>query len=207
MNQKNVRLAVIGLGYVGLPLAVEFGKQLPVVGFDINSRRIAELKAGHDRTLEVPGDELARASKLSFTDDPAGIGDCTVFIVTTPTPIDAHKRPDLGPVLAATRTVAGVLKPGDVVIYESTVYPGATEEECVPLLEELSGLRFNTDFFVGYSPERINPGDKEHRVNTIVKVTSASTPEAADFVETCTDASSPSAPTRHHQSKSPKPPR
>ncbi len=183
MNQKNVKLAVIGLGYVGLPLAVEFGKQLPVVGFDINARRIAELKAGHDRTLEVPSDELAKASQLSFTDDPAGIGDCTVFIVTTPTPIDAHKNPDLGPVLSATRTVAGALKPGDVVIYESTVYPGATEEECVPVLQELSGLRFNSDFFVGYSPERINPGDKEHRVNTIVKVTSASTPEAADFVD------------------------
>ena len=183
MNQWNVRLAVVGLGYVGLPLAVEFGKQLPVIGFDINRRRIEELKTGHDRTLEVAGDELATASQLSFTDDPTGISDCTVFIVTTPTPIDAHKNPDLGPVLAATRTVAGALKPGDVVIYESTVYPGATEEQCVPVLEELSGLRFNSDFFVGYSPERINPGDKEHRVSNIVKVTSASTPEAADFVD------------------------
>ncbi|AQP45783.1 nucleotide sugar dehydrogenase [Tessaracoccus flavus] len=180
---EDVKIAVIGLGYVGLPLAVEFGKQLPVVGFDINHRRIDELKDGTDRTLEVTAEEFASVQSLSFTADAADIADCTVFIVTTPTPIDEHKRPDLTPLLSATRTVAAVLKPGDVVIYESTVYPGATEEDCVPILEEISGLTFNEDFFAGYSPERINPGDKEHRVSTIVKVTSGSTPEAADFVD------------------------
>lgn len=179
----DVRIAVVGLGYVGLPLAVEFGKQLPVVGYDINAARVDELRGGHDRTLEVPDEELAEAAHLTYTVDPAGMADCTVFIVTTPTPIDEHKRPDLGPVLSATRSIAAVLKHGDVVIYESTVYPGATEEDCVPVLEKLSGLRFNEDFFVGYSPERINPGDKEHRLPTIMKVTSGSTPEAADFVD------------------------
>ena len=179
----DAKIAVVGLGYVGLPLAVEFGKQLPVVGFDINERRIAELRTGNDRTLEVSDAELSEATGLSFSTDPADISDCSVFIVTTPTPIDEHKRPDLSPVLSATRTIASVLKHGDVVVYESTVYPGATEEECVPLLEQLSGLRFNDDFFVGYSPERINPGDKEHRVSTIVKVTSGSTTDAADFVD------------------------
>jgi len=180
---ENVRIAVIGLGYVGTPLAVEFGKQLPVVGFDINEHRVEELEAGKDRTLEISGEELTAATLLTFTSCPADIGACDVFIVTAPTPIDEHKRPDLNPLLSATRTVAKALKPGDIVIYESTVYPGATEEECVPLLEELSGLRFNEGFFVGYSPERVNPGDKEHRVGTIVKVTSGSTPEAADFVD------------------------
>ncbi|WP_282005385.1 Vi polysaccharide biosynthesis UDP-N-acetylglucosamine C-6 dehydrogenase TviB [Propioniciclava sinopodophylli] len=180
---EGVKIAVVGLGYVGLPLAVEFAKQLPVVGFDINESRVAELRAGHDRTLEVSDEELAEATHLTCTADPADIADCSVYIVTTPTPIDQHKRPDLGPVLSATRTIAGVLKRGDVVIYESTVYPGATEEDCVPVLGDLSGLRFNEDFHVGYSPERINPGDKEHRVSTILKVTSGSTPEAADFVD------------------------
>ena len=180
---QDARTAVIGLGYVGLPLTVEFAKQLPVVGYDINERRVAELKEGRDHTLEISEDELVEAVHLSVTTDVADIADCTVFIVTTPTPIDEHKRPDLTPLLSATRIIAGVLKPGDVVIYESTVYPGATEEDCVPVLEELSGLRFNQDFFAGYSPERINPGDKEHRVHNIVKVTSGSTPEAADFVD------------------------
>ncbi|MDO5737587.1 MAG: nucleotide sugar dehydrogenase, partial [Propionibacteriaceae bacterium] len=179
----SVRIAVVGLGYVGLPLAVEFAKQLPVVGFDINTTRIRELQRGSDRTLEVSDDELAEAKHLKVSDDPADIAPCSVFIVTTPTPIDAHKRPDLGPVLSATRTIGSVLKSGDVVIYESTVYPGATEEDCVPLLESVSGLKYNEDFFVGYSPERINPGDKEHRVANILKVTSGSTPEAADFVD------------------------
>lgn len=182
-NVDDVKIAVVGLGYVGLPLAVEFAKQLPVVGFDINEARVSELRAGHDRTLEVSDEELAEATHLTCTADPDDIAHCTVYIVTTPTPIDEHKRPDLGPVLSATRTIAGVLKRGDVVIYESTVYPGATEEDCVPVLEELSGLTFNEDFHVGYSPERINPGDKEHRVSTILKVTSGSTPEAAAFVD------------------------
>lgn len=179
----DARIAIIGLGYVGLPLAVEFAKKYPVIGFDINPRRIAELSAGHDRTLEVPNDELRAADSLEFTGDPTRLQDASVFIVTTPTPINEHKQPDLGPLLSATRTIGGVLKPGDTVIYESTVYPGATEEDCVPVLEELSGLTLNRDFSVGYSPERINPGDKEHRVTTIVKVTSGSSPAAADFVD------------------------
>ncbi len=180
---EDVQIAVVGLGYVGLPLAVEFAKQLPVVGFDIKESRVAELQGGHDRTLEVSDAELAETARLTFTADPADIAGCTVFIVTTPTPVNEHKQPDLSPVLSATDTIARVLKPGDVVIYESTVYPGATEEECVPVLERVSGLSFNVDFFVGYSPERINPGDKEHRVSSIVKVTSGSTPEAAAFVD------------------------
>lgn len=180
---EDVQIAVVGLGYVGLPLAVEFAKQLPVVGFDIKESRVAELQGGHDRTLEVSDAELAETARLTFTADPADIAGCTVFIVTTPTPVNEHKQPDLSPVLSATDTIARVLKPGDVVIYESTVYPGATEEECVPVLERVSGLRFNQDFFVGYSPERINPGDKEHRVSSIVKVTSGSTPDAAAFVD------------------------
>ncbi|WP_353953324.1 Vi polysaccharide biosynthesis UDP-N-acetylglucosamine C-6 dehydrogenase TviB [Knoellia sp. S7-12] len=178
-----VRLAVVGLGYVGLPLAVEFGKTMDVVGFDINGARVKELSAGTDFTLEVSDEELATATGLTFTEDPSDIARCNVFIVTTPTPIDTAKQPDLTPVLSATETIARVLLPGDVVIYESTVYPGATEEQCVPVLEDLSGLLLNVDFFVGYSPERINPGDKEHRLPTIVKVTSGSTPEAADFVD------------------------
>ena len=183
MNSEDVRIAVVGLGYVGLPLAVEFAKQLEVLGYDIKSERVAELRAGEDHTLEVSPEELAEAKRLRFSDDPEDLAWANVFIVTTPTPIDQHKRPDLTPVLSASRAIAGVLKRGDVVIYESTVYPGATEEDCVPVLEEVSGLRFNEDFFVGYSPERINPGDKEHRVSTIMKVTSGSTPEAADFVD------------------------
>jgi len=178
-----VRLAVVGLGYVGLPLAVEFGKTMDVVGFDINGARVKELSTGTDFTLEVEDDALASSTGLRFTEDPDDIADCNVYIVTTPTPIDAAKQPDLTPVLSATETIAKVLSPGDTVIYESTVYPGATEEQCVPVLEDLSGLLVNVDFFVGYSPERINPGDKEHRLPTIVKVTSGSTPEAADFVD------------------------
>lgn len=179
---KDVRIAVIGLGYVGLPLAVEFGSQRRVIGFDINSKRIAELRSGHDHTLEVDASTLCAADVI-FTDDSADLDDANVYIVTTPTPIDQHKQPDLRPVLSATRTIARYLSAGDVVIYESTVYPGATEEKCVPLLEQVSGLRFNVDFFVGYSPERINPGDKEHRVHNIVKVTSGSTPATADLVD------------------------
>lgn len=182
MSIDDVRLAVIGLGYVGLPLAVEFGKSRSVVGFDISTRRVDELSAGHDRTLEVDEAELA-VSDVTFTTSPARLSEANVFIVTTPTPIDAHNRPDLSPVLSATRTIGEHLKAGDVVIYESTVYPGATEEECVPLLESTSGLTFNRDFFVGYSPERINPGDKAHRVSNIVKVTSGSTPDTADLVD------------------------
>lgn len=179
---ENPRIAVIGLGYVGLPLAVEFASKFEVIGFDINSDRVAELSSGHDRTLEVE-DEVLAASAMVFTDDPEKIRSATVYIVTTPTPIDEHKQPNLGPVLSATRTIAGALAVGDNVIFESTVYPGATEEVCVPLLEAVSGLTFNEDFFVGYSPERINPGDKEHRVSNIMKVTSGSTPEAAAFVD------------------------
>jgi UDP-N-acetyl-D-galactosamine dehydrogenase len=179
----DVRIGVIGLGYVGLPLAVSFAREFDVVGFDINPTRIDELKAGHDRTLEVSDRVLADATRLTPTTDLESLREVEVYIVTTPTPIDEHKQPDLGPVLAATRSVAKTLNRGDVVIYESTVYPGATEENCVPLLEEVSGLRFNEDFFVGYSPERINPGDKEHRFETIVKVTSGSTPDAAKFVD------------------------
>lgn len=181
MNKKTI--AVIGLGYVGLPLAVEFGKQRKVIGFDIKDDRIAELRAGHDRTREVPSEELAAAEHLSFTSDLQALREARIFIVTVPTPIDAHKRPDLTPLLRASETVGQVLKPGDIVIYESTVYPGATEEDCVPVLERTSGLRFNVDFFCGYSPERINPGDRNHRLTTIRKVTSGSTPKTADEVD------------------------
>jgi UDP-N-acetyl-D-galactosamine dehydrogenase len=180
---RDVRLAVIGLGYVGLPLAVEFGKARPVIGFDINPTRVASLKVGHDATLEVAPDELAAARGLRFTTEPPDLRDGNVFVVTVPTPIDAHKRPDLTPLIKASETVGRALKRGDVVIYESTVYPGATEEDCVPVLERVSGLTFNRDFFCGYSPERVNPGDKAHRVATIKKVTSGSTPAAADLVD------------------------
>lgn len=176
-------IAVIGLGYVGLPLAVEFGKLRPVVGFDINARRIADLQAGQDHTLETEPAELQAARHLSFTTDIEALRGCTRFIVTVPTPIDAHKRPDLTPLIKASETVGRVLKKGDIVIYESTVYPGATEEDCVPVLERVSGLTFNVDFFAGYSPERINPGDKAHRLPSIRKVTSGSTPEVADEVD------------------------
>jgi UDP-N-acetyl-D-galactosamine dehydrogenase len=176
-------IAVIGLGYVGLPLAVEFGKKRKVVGFDINTARIDELRAGKDNTLEVDAAEMAGAAHLSFTDQLDDLAECTTFIVTVPTPIDEHKRPDLTPLLRASEAIGKVLKPGDIVIYESTVYPGATEEDCVPVLEKTSGLTFNQDFFAGYSPERINPADKTHRLPNIVKVTSGSTPEIADKVD------------------------
>lgn len=180
---QDVKLAVVGLGYVGLPLAVEFGKKRSVIGFDINTRRIDALKAGHDHTLEVSDAELAEAAQLSYTADRAELGQANVFIVTVPTPIDEYKQPDLTPLVKASETIGAVLKRGDIVIYESTVYPGATEEDCVPVLERVSGLKFNVDFYAGYSPERINPGDKEHRVSTIRKVTSGSTPEVAELVD------------------------
>ena len=176
-------LSIIGLGYVGLPLAVEFGKRYRTIGFDINTDRIEELRAGRDSTLEVTPEELSRATRLEYTADPEALREADIHIVTVPTPIDRHKRPDLTPLLRASETVGRILKPGDIVIYESTVYPGATEEDCVPVLERASGLRFNEDFFVGYSPERINPGDKEHRVTNILKVTSGSTPEVAREVD------------------------
>ena len=182
MKLKDARIAVLGLGYVGLPLAVEFGKTRQVLGFDINQRRVDELRAGHDHTLEVEDNDLDSAD-VQFTVDESDLDSANVFIVTTPTPVDKHNQPDLGAVLAASRSIGRHLAPGDFVIYESTVYPGATEEDCVPVLETVSGLKFNVDFFVGYSPERINPGDKEHRVSNIVKVTSGSTPAAADFVD------------------------
>ena len=177
------KIAIIGLGYVGLPLAVAFGEKREVVGFDINAKRIAELKNGEDFTREVSPEELAAAAQLSFSDSLDDIADCTVFIVTVPTPIDDFKTPDLTPLVKASESVGKVLKAGDIVIYESTVYPGATEEVCVPVLERVSGLRFNADFYAGYSPERINPGDKEHRVTTIMKVTSGSTPAIAEEVD------------------------
>jgi UDP-N-acetyl-D-glucosamine/UDP-N-acetyl-D-galactosamine dehydrogenase len=182
LNEK-VKICVIGLGYVGLPLAVEFGKKYQTLGFDLNAARVAELRSGVDSTLEVTGQELTEATRLQCTADVADITDCNVFVVAVPTPIDKAKRPDFTPLVGASRTVGACLKAGDVVIYESTVYPGATEEVCVPILEQVSGLIFNTDFFCGYSPERINPGDKEHRLPSIVKVTSGSTPEIADFVD------------------------
>ena len=179
----DIRIAVIGLGYVGLPLAVEFGKRRPVVGFDIKPARIEELKAGRDSTLEVEPAELEQAERLQFTTDLEALRNCNVYIVTVPTPIDEHRRPDLGPLCAASHSVAQVLSRGDIVIYESTVYPGATEEDCVPVLEQGSGLRFNEDFYCGYSPERINPGDRQHRITSIKKVTAGSTPEAAALID------------------------
>jgi UDP-N-acetyl-D-galactosamine dehydrogenase len=182
-KKEPVKIAVLGLGYVGLPLAVAFAAHYDTVGFDINAQRIDELKAGHDRTQEVDAEELAAASRMSFSCDEADLASCNVFVVTVPTPIDDHKRPDLGALLSASRCVARAISRGDVVVYESTVYPGATEEDCVPVIEQISGLKFNTDFFAGYSPERANPGDREHRLSTITKVTAGSTPEAADFVD------------------------
>lgn len=176
-------LAIIGLGYVGLPLAVEFGKHRRTIGFDINPGRIAELKSGYDRTREIEPDELAEATGLSYTDSLDEIREARVYIVTVPTPIDSLKRPDLTPLLKASETVGKVLKKDDIVVFESTVYPGATEEDCVPVLERVSGLTFNQDFFCGYSPERINPGDKHHRLTTITKVTAGSTPETAEVVD------------------------
>ena len=183
MKLVDIKLSIVGLGYVGLPLAVEFGRKRPVVGFDINKRRIDELKAGHDFTLETTQEELAAAKYLTYTTSLEDLRACNCYIVTVPTPIDEHKRPDLTPLIKASETVGKVLKKGDIVIYESTVYPGCTEEDCVPVLEKHSGLKFNQDFFCGYSPERINPGDKEHRVTTIKKVTSGSTSEIADLVD------------------------
>ncbi len=177
------KIGIIGLGYVGLPLAVEFGKVLDVIGFDINKERIEELKKGHDRTREVDAAELKAASRLTYSSDKSDLKQVKYFIVTVPTPVDESKKPDLTPLVSASRTVGSVLKKGDTVIYESTVYPGCTEEVCVPVLEDMSGLKFNQDFFCGYSPERINPGDKLHRVTTIRKITSGSTPEVADKVD------------------------
>ena len=178
-----LRIAVIGLGYVGLPLAVEFGKKYPTIGFDINAERIAELERGEDLTLEVTSEELAEVGGLKFATDAAALADCNFYVVTVPTPIGDSNRPLLTPLRSASEMVAGLLKKGDMVVYESTVYPGATEEFCVPFLEKGSALTLNEDFFVGYSPERINPGDKQHRLPSILKVTSGSTPDAADFID------------------------
>jgi UDP-N-acetyl-D-galactosamine dehydrogenase len=182
-NIDQAKLVVIGLGYVGLPLAVEFGKKYQTIGFDINCERISELVAGNDATLEVSDAELREASQLTFTTDPEALGNNDVFIVTVPTPVDAYNRPDLTPLIRASETVARAIKRGGIVIYESTVYPGATEEDCIPVIERISGLKFNVDFFAGYSPERINPGDKHHRFTNTRKVTSGSTAEVADFVD------------------------
>jgi len=183
METKNIKLAIIGLGYVGLPLAVEFGRKRSVVGFDINAKRVEELKDGLDHTLEMTTQEIKSAQNLTFTADPQALSSCNCFIVTVPTPVDSHKRPDMQPLISASRTIGQVLKRGDIVIYESTVYPGATEDTCVPVLELVSGLKFNQDFFVGYSPERVNPGDKEKRLVNIKKVTSGSNPATADTVD------------------------
>lgn len=180
---KTPKLSIIGLGYVGLPLAVEFGKKYTTVGFDIDQKRIGELETGTDRTLEVSDDELKEAKSLTFSSDIQDLADSDVFIVTVPTPINQHKQPDLTPLIKASTAIGSVMKKGCTVIYESTVYPGATEEVCVPLLEKHSGLVFNKDFYAGYSPERINPGDKQHRLSTIVKVTSGSTDEVADDID------------------------
>ena len=179
----NIKIGMIGLGYVGLPLAVEFGRKYPTVGFDINQHRITELQSGRDHTLEVSEEELAESTHLSYSAQIEDIADCNIYIVTVPTPINEHKQPDLTPLEKASAFLGKVIKANDIVIYESTVYPGATEEVCVPILEKVSGLRFNKDFYVGYSPERINPGDKEHRVTNILKVTSGSTPAIADKVD------------------------
>ncbi|MEZ8819373.1 Vi polysaccharide biosynthesis UDP-N-acetylglucosamine C-6 dehydrogenase TviB [Vibrio sp. 10N.222.54.A1] len=183
MSVENARIAIIGLGYVGLPLAVEFGKKSPTIGFDINQVRIDELAKGRDSTLECSDNELAEATHLSYTTSLQDLKECNVYIVTVPTPIDEHKQPDLTPLIKASEALGTVVSEGDVIIYESTVYPGATEEDCIPVVERVSGLKFNQDFFAGYSPERINPGDKEHRVTNILKVTSGSTPEVAEYVD------------------------
>ncbi|GAA0815811.1 Vi polysaccharide biosynthesis UDP-N-acetylglucosamine C-6 dehydrogenase TviB [Colwellia asteriadis] len=179
----NIKIAIIGLGYVGLPLAVEFGKKYPTLGFDINQKRVEELKQGHDFTLEVSSEELADSPYINYSSDVEALKASNIYIVTVPTPIDKHKQPDLTPLVKASQMLAKVISKGDIVIYESTVYPGATEEVCIPEIEKNSGLVFNQDFYAGYSPERINPGDKEHRVTNILKVTSGSTPEIADFVD------------------------
>ncbi|TEU26825.1 Vi polysaccharide biosynthesis UDP-N-acetylglucosamine C-6 dehydrogenase TviB [Alkanindiges illinoisensis] len=183
LNLESIKIGIIGLGYVGLPLAVEFGKKFDVVGFDINQARINDLQNGIDHTLEVSTEELKASPRLSFSCDLNQLASCNFYIVTVPTPIDDYKQPDLTPLVKASETIAKVLKKGDIVVYESTVYPGATEEDCIPVLEKNSGLKFNQDFFAGYSPERINPGDKEHRVTNIKKITSGSTPEIADLVD------------------------
>lgn len=183
LQLADLKIAIIGLGYVGLPLAVEFGKKVPVVGFDIHQARIIELVSGKDHTLEVSPDELAQASQLTYSDNLADLESCNFYIVTVPTPIDEFKQPDLTPLIKASQSIGQVLKSGNIVVYESTVYPGATEEACIPVLEKVSGLKFNQDFFAGYSPERINPGDKLHRVTNILKITAGSTPETADFVD------------------------
>ena len=183
LQLSDLKIAIIGLGYVGLPLAVEFGKQLPVVGFDIQQKRIQELQSGQDHTLEVSSEELQQATHLSYSANLDDLSSCNFFIVTVPTPIDEFKQPDLTPLIKASTSIGKVLKKGDIVVYESTVYPGATEEACIPVLEQVSGLTFNQDFFAGYSPERINPGDKLHRVTNILKNTSGSTPEVADIVD------------------------
>ena len=179
----SLKIAVVGLGYVGLPLAVELGKHFETVGFDIDAARVSALEDGRDATREISRDELASAARLRFASDLKAIADCNFYIVTVPTPIDEYRRPDLSPLLSASRSVGSVLKPGDLVVYESTVYPGCTEEQCVPLLASKSGLVPDRDFFVGYSPERINPGDKTHRLTDIRKVTSGSTPEAAEIID------------------------
>lgn len=183
LTLAELKIAIIGLGYVGLPLAVEFGKKISVVGFDIHQKRVDELKSGQDHTLEVSPEELKQAAQLNYSSNLDDLKDCNFFIVTVPTPIDDYKQPDLTPLVKASTSIGKVLKKGDIVVYESTVYPGATEEECIPVLEQVSGLKFNQDFFAGYSPERINPGDKLHRVTNILKITSGSTPEVADFVD------------------------
>ncbi len=183
MDFEQTKIAVIGLGYVGLPLAVEFGKRYKTVGFDINQKRIDELQFGQDSTLEVESKLLASAKELSYTSDVEQLKLANIYIVTVPTPIDKHNQPDLTPLIKASEMLGSVVSKGDIIIYESTVYPGATEEDCIPIVERVSGLKFNEDFFAGYSPERINPGDKEHRVTNILKVTSGSTPEVADKVD------------------------
>ncbi len=183
LSLEKVKIGIIGLGYVGLPLAVEFGKQYSTLGFDINQDRLSELRSGHDSTLEVSDEELVEADQLTYSHNLEDLQNCNVYVVTVPTPITENKQPDLTPLIKASETIGQVLSKGDVVIYESTVYPGATEEDCVPVLERCSGLTFNRDFYCGYSPERINPGDKEHRVTNILKVTSGSTTEVADFVD------------------------
>ena len=183
MDLNSTAIGVLGLGYVGLPLAVEFGKLFPTIGFDIDSTRIDALKSGVDQTLELDRAQLTAATQLSFTADPRELRQCTVYMVSVPTPIDAFRRPDLGPLVNACRIIGASLTPGNVVVFESTVYPGCTEEVCVPILQEVSGLAYNVDFFVGYSPERINPGDHEHPLTSVVKVTSGSSAQAADFVD------------------------
>ena len=183
MYLENLKIGVIGLGYVGLPLAVEFGKKRKTIGFDINRQRVKELSDGQDHTLEVSPEELKLASHLTYTSELSELEQCNFFIVTVPTPIDNVNRPDLSPLQKASQTIGGVLKKGDIVVYESTVYPGATEEVCIPILEQVSGLKFNLDFFAGYSPERINPGDKVNTLTKIKKITSGSTPDVDEIVD------------------------